>query len=282
MLRISKANRKPLSVTFRCIDRIPFDEFNATLLHYPWDDLFVLPAPQDKWECFLHKFVPQLDSVAPLRSVKLRNPDAPSVSADTARLMQQRRGALACANRGPYKALNSQVRAAIRRDSRDHIKQRMSEVGRSGMWRCLRQVIGAKATASAAPEVDANTLNRYFVSVGSNTAARVVRSKSVAPVRLPRVMTCSFSIEPVTYEQLWNVVRMMKPSGSCREDGVSVKLIQKCFRSIGHVLLDVVNGSLITGSVPESWKHAIVTPLPKSNVLSDPSKFRPISVVPAI
>jgi len=34
--------------------------------------------------------------------------------------------------------------------------------------------------------------------------------------------------------------------------------------------------------VPDVWKHAFVTPLPKTSDLSDPSKFRPISVVPAI
>lgn len=282
LLGISKANRKSLSVTSRCTDRIPYDEFNTTLLHYPWGEVFVQPSTQDKWECFLQKFVPQLDSVAPIRTVRLRNPEAPSVSADTARLMQQRRGALACADRGVYKALNSRVRAAIRRDSRDHIRQRMSEVGRSGMWRCLRQVIGTKVTASAAPEVDADTLNEYFVSVGTNTAASVVKPSVAAPVRLPRVMTCSFSLVPVTHEQLWYTVRRMKSSSSCGKDGVSVKLIQRCFRSIGHVLLDVVNSSLTTGHVPESWKHATVTPLPKTNVLNDPSKFRPISVVPAI
>ena len=282
ILGITRVNRKPLCVTSRCIDRISFEEFNVTLLHYPWDDVFVQPSPRDKWECFLRKFVPLLNSVAPTRSIRIRNPDAPSVSADTACLMQQRRGALARADREFYKTLNSQVRAAIRRDSREHIRHRLSEVGRTGMWRCLRHVIGTKVTVSAAPEIDADTLNRYFVSVGTTTAASVNGARGVAPVRLPRVMTCSFSLESVTLEELWNTVRMMKASRSCGEDGVSVRLIQKCFWSIGHVLLDVVNSSLTTGSVPESWKHATVTPLPKSSCLNDPSKFRPISVVPAI
>ena len=95
-------------------------------------------------------------------------------------------------------------------------------------------------------------------------------------------MTCSFSLKPVTLEQLWGTVCIMKTSSSCGDDSVSVKLIQMCFRAIGHVLLDVVDSSLTTGHVPESWKHAIVIPLPKTNGLCDPSKFRPISIVPAI
>ena len=36
------------------------------------------------------------------------------------------------------------------------------------------------------------------------------------------------------------------------------------------------------GLVPQPWKHALVTPLPKTSDVSDPSKFRPISVVPGI
>ena len=57
---------------------------------------------------------------------------------------------------------------------------------------------------------------------------------------------------------------------------------QKCFISIGPVLLDVVNCSLSSASVSRPWKHAIVTPLPKMSDVSDVAKLRPISVVPGI
>ena len=48
-------------------------------------------------------------------------------------------------------------------------------------------------------------------------------------------------------------------------------------------MLDVVNASLETGRVPASWKHAIITPIPKGKfTASDPSRTRPISILPAI
>ena len=215
IMSVPKSSRKRASITSRCIDRIQFDEFNATLLHAPWGGLFVQPTPLDKWHYFLSVFTPLLDSVAPVRVVKLRNPDAPTITTETARLMQQRRGALASGDRVTYKALNKQVRSTIRRDSREHIRQRISEVGRSGMWRCLRSVIGGKATSSAAPEVDPDTLNRYFVNVGATTAASVTGARNVTPVRLPRVMTCAFQVQPVTLEELCTTVCSMKASSSC-------------------------------------------------------------------
>ena len=270
------------AITTRCINRVDFGEFNCALISADWDHVFQCESTADKWNSFLHTFTPLLDSVAPKRRVQLRNPSAPPVSAVTRDLMARRRAALAAGLRGDYKALNRQSRAAIRRDCRDHIRAQISERGYRDMWRCVKPIIGSKKSASVVPNVHPDVLNEYFVGVGPTTAASVPHVPGGMPVRLPRVATCSFKVQPVTYGELWCVVRNMKSSSSCGTDQISVKLLQKCFDGIGHVLLDVINSSLITGEVPTAWKYALITALPKTKDLSDPSKFRPISVVPAI
>ena len=65
-------------------------------------------------------------------------------------------------------------------------------------------------------------------------------------------------------------------------DGISIDLLQKYFFGTGLPLLDVVNSSLVTGSVPDAWKHALVTPIPKGKVTHGPADTRPISILPAI
>ena len=40
-----------------------------------------------------------------------------------------------------------------------------------------------------------------------------------------------------------------------------------------------MNRSLREGYVPDEWKHALVTPLHKAGSKSDPSNYRPISVL---
>ena len=42
----------------------------------------------------------------------------------------------------------------------------------------------------------------------------------------------------------------------------------------------LTNRSINEGSIPTSWKHAIVTPVHKSGSKSDTSNYRPISVLP--
>ena len=59
--------------------------------------------------------------------------------------------------------------------------------------------------------------------------------------------------------------------------------IKKCFGAIAHVILCVVNTSLVAGVVPDSWKLAFIQPIYKgSGPTSDPSSFRPISLVPCL
>ena len=58
-------------------------------------------------------------------------------------------------------------------------------------------------------------------------------------------------------------------------------MMQIFFEGLGHALLNVTNSCLTTGDVPAEWKHALVTPIPKGKVSSEPSNTRPISILPA-
>ena len=56
------------------------------------------------------------------------------------------------------------------------------------------------------------------------------------------------------------------------------------FDSIGSTIVDIINLSLLTGSVPSHFKHAIVQPLLKKTNLDPalPSNYRPISKLPFV
>ena len=43
-----------------------------------------------------------------------------------------------------------------------------------------------------------------------------------------------------------------------------------------------VNNPMLKGTIPQSWKHAKVTPIIKSGDQTNVSNFRPISVIPVI
>ena len=114
------------------------------------------------------------------------------------------------------------------------------------------------------------------------TADSVSRPLHPMSARLPRVHTGKFDVNTIDIDTLMTVVYSMKPSTALGAQGISVQMLQTFFYGIGPVLLNIVNSSLSHGEVPESWKHAIITPLPKTANPSEPSHYRPVSILPAI
>ena len=73
----------------------------------------------------------------------------------------------------------------------------------------------------------------------------------------------------------------MKRSTSTGADGVSVLMLQTFLQGLVHPLLHIVNTCLTTNVIPPSWKHALVTPVPKGKDARQPTNTRPISILPA-
>ena len=267
----------------RSMSRVDFPAFNLQLYAADWLPIYSAPTTDTKWDRLRCILTAQLDTVAPLRRVRERRPAAVPVTPETQQLLRDRRAALGSADRVEYKRLNRLCRAAVRADSRARYEGELARGGRAALWRVLRPVIGRKQQQSAVPNITPDALNDYYATIGPRTADGVPAPASPVTTVLPRVLTCSFRVGPVSMDDLYSALITMKSSSSTGLDGISVYMLQRCFNGMGHALLDVVNSSLVTGTVPSEWKHALVTPIPKDNMLSrDPSDTRPISLLPAV
>jgi len=147
-------------------------EFIDCLHRADWQHVYRQPSTAHQWQGFLDLFIPILDSFAPIKKVKIRNPTGPPITDQTRDLMRQRRAA-----RGPgghtdeYRALNRAVRSAVRRDAREDVS--LAEDGPQAVYKHVRQHIGTSKNARASPTVSADSLNEYFVGVGPRVAREV-------------------------------------------------------------------------------------------------------------
>ena len=269
----------------RCLGRIDTDQFNASLCQTDWNSVWTSGSTEAAWEAFIRVFLSALDAVAPIRRVRVSPPGAPPLTAATRDLLASRRRALtdtSAAGRDRYKVINRQCRAAIRGDTAAHLERECTRAGPSRMWRVLRPIIGDNKGTREDVQVTPDALNTYFSQIGRVTANSVSMPSQPVDVRLPRVHTCGFRVSTVDIETLWAVVQRMKPSTSTGSHGISVHMFQRFFYGIGHVLLNIINSSLTNGDVPGSWKHALITPLPKRANAVAPADHRPLSILPAI
>ena len=286
-LNVPKPRVKPIVISSRDLKHIDLAAFNFDLGCVNWGEVFTAPTVSDQWNIFLTRFLPIVDIHAPLRKVTIRNPTAPPVSDATRDMMSRRRAALAHSGRdsAEYRELNRAVRSAVRHDRRHDIQREISERGPSSVWRCIRTVVAGKGDAgSVRPDASADQLNEFFVSVGPRVAAEIGERgpPPITETRLPRVGACSFSLSPVTREMLGHTVLGMRSSAACGADGVCIRMLRAGFPAIGDVILHIVNSCLIQSDIPDPWKHSIIHPIFKSGNSSDPSNFRPISLVPVI
>ena len=152
------------------------------------------------------------------------------------------------------------------------------------MWRVVRSAVGSERDGRVSPSMPPDDINRYFVDVGPRVS-REVRDMGEAPrlpCRLPRVGACAFSLSPLTLSELRAIVYSVNASSACGEDGICIRMVRMSFDAIGDVLLHLVNSSISLSDVPQSWKHSLVHPIHKAGDPSNPSNFRPISIVPVI
>ena len=132
------------------------------------------------------------------------------------------------------------------------------------------------------PSADIDAMNRYFVSVGTQTARQVDQSGPELPVRLPRVTTGGFQVQPITPERLFSTVTQMSNSSASGADGLCLRFFKLCLPAVYHVLTHIVNSSLVSHTVPRAWKLTIIHPIQKTPKSTETSNYRPISILPTI
>ena len=59
-------------------------------------------------------------------------------------------------------------------------------------------------------------------------------------------------------------------------------MIKDCAENLAPVLSHIINLSLNSGTFPNLWKIAKVTPIYKSGIINAPENYRPISVLPIL
>ena len=290
LFRVKKCRPEPKVSVGRNWNNIDVDVFCSDIANRDWSPVFDTDDVAVQSDYFIKNMTEVLDIHAPVRrKKKIRNPRPPPLSQDTKRLMAERRTALRGPDRDLYTDLNRRVRTAMQHDARDSIERQIDEAGRGSMYRCLRSIIQEKTGGDRRePDMDADTLNRYFANIGVTAAASVAAglpadSHGQLPVRLPRVGTGAFQVQPITPDELRLAVFTMNNSRAWGPDGLPIYFIKKCFEAIAHVILCMVNTSLVTGVVPDSWKLAFIHPIYKgTGATCDPSPFRPISIVPCL
>jgi len=145
----------------------------------------------------------------------------------------------------------------------------------SKLWSHLNSII--KNYDKKPIPIDPNTLNDYFASVFNQAPVSKDDSSTTIPSSISILE--SLFLTPVTYNELIITMNSLSNSKSVGSDGLNPIIIKSNFSFIANQLLYIFNLSFSKGIFPKLLKNAIVIPVFKSGSNTEPSNYRPISIL---
>ena len=82
----------------------------------------------------------------------------------------------------------------------------------------------------------------------------------------------------ITVEDVYDLLKNINPNKSAGDDKIHPRVLKECAEELALPLQIIYQTSLSTGTVPNSWKTATVTPLFKEEDRSAAENYRPISI----
>ena len=287
---------RPAPVTTRPWGRMDWDAFCLRLLTADWERLYSTAAVDGKLAAFMGVWSAAVDELCPVVTVSRRRPDCPwlrdNPDIDTA--MEERdtarrtwRRSRSAEARRDYQLSRNRLKGLLARAKREFLCNDLL-TDRRGFWSRIKSFALRPAGAAPASSADdvtrrADEFNAHFASVGPRVAADVARSggADVGP-RPPCVCASALVLGPVTLPELSEAISSMSSSRAVGVDGVPLFAIVRSFAVIGPHLLHIINHSISSSVFPSAWKLARVIPVHKSGDTSDPSNYRPISILSAL
>ena len=128
----------------------------------------------------------------------------------------------------------------------------------------------------------AEAFDTYFSNVGSNLADEIPRNSDFKPEDYLRPTDKTFSLQLPSVENVKRLLKNIDEKKSVGLDKIPNKLLKIAADVVAPSLTEIFIQSINTGIFPNEWQEARVSPLYKHGAKSDPSNYRPISVIPTV
>ena len=304
----SREKREEAHFVGRSYEDFDIHSFKEGLCALDLDDIFEIDDPEEIWGNILGHIKDDLDMHCPIREFNIRNYKPEWV---TPALLEQIRDRdyfykKAKQNKSEddwniAKHLRNLANRNITKAKADFVINKLNRYKGDGgkFWKEILKVFPSKKNGShtkivlrdengtVEEESRADFINTFFINVGNVAGginARILGSGSGVGDALlgldgetEEVEEVNETLMEVRESEVYNVTKTAKSPGIKDMNGVVVK---EAFKVSTGPLTHLYNISLKKGIFPDSWKIAMVVPIPKGGDPSQVSNLRPISLLP--
>lgn len=185
---------------------------------------------------------------------------------------------------GEYKSERNLVNHLIKKKKKEHMTKLVESsknYDTKRLWNALNIKNNKNIKQVGESDLSSDTLNEHFTTIASKLSKDQQFSSEISCNS--QMTHQSFSqfprFTPLILKKILNSISVSKSTGP---DNISVRMLRKTFPFICNVITDIFNRILQEGKFPKMWKIARVTPIFKSGQKTNPSNYRPISVLPIL
>ena len=269
------------------------------LSKHKWDDYYGITDPNEAWEYILNQFTPIIDNMCPIRIFKIKNYRPEWMTTELLEQIKDRDyfyvKAKNTGNEDDWriaKHLRNVTNANIRQARKEFVQAELqsNSTDYKKFWKTIRSVLpdekgntrqdinlthdGVKLPKKQV----ADHINHYFVNIGKVHNANPQTPSQPTGNNDDDEIKWSFS--ELTESDVFKVVRSINVSKSSGLENINSFVVKEVFSILISQITYLFNLTIKSSIFPETWKKALVIPIPKSGNLNLVQNYRPISLLP--
>lgn len=284
--KIPKPGHK--TITYRSFAKFNEETFISDLLNSSLSNVYSYTDPEEAMSFWLDTLINVYDKHAPFHTKRVKHYNKPEwldkelQDAITLRDELKKRG-----KHDEFKRQRNAVVALKRNKIKLYFSALLAnKTNAKTVWKAINQLTNKTKANSSIKDISPDTLNTHFAT----TADRVIHNDKSSENELQELrkfcdskqINTDLEIPLMTTAEVYNALTQLKQTNTRGLDGLDGKILKMAAPVITETLTYVYNLCLEKAYIPTPLKHAKVIPLFKSGDVTDPSNYRPISIMSVI
>ena len=284
-VKIPKPGHK--TITFRCFSKFNEQLFLSELSNSKLPRTFNITDPDLATEHWIESFTEIYNKHAPLKQIRVKhNPKPPWLTKELEEAGYLRDLLKANGYEEESRQLRNAINSEKRRVKRKYYRNLLSSNKNPKLvWQAINQLSNKQYSSKSniIKDISVNELNTHFSNV-PNIVITTNNSKSndLNELKLfcqEKHITSELCIPPISVTEVFSYLTHLKQSGTRGLDGIDSRILKLAAPVITDSLTYIYNLCLDKHYFPNAFKKAKVIPIFKSGSSSDPSNYRPISIL---
>ena len=279
------------------------EDFQAAVRQLSWWDVYNCQDPNEAAKLLTDKLSVILDTLAPVKTIQVRNKYAPWLSKNTKELMKERNAAQETASKTrdlddwrKYKSLRNQATSKMRQERMTWEKMKLdsSKNNPNSLWQNCKMWLSWNKSGPPSqlfyqgrlinsPAGLAGSMNSFFINKVRNLR-QGIPTTGLDPLQVLRETfkdrQCTFKFMAAHPDEVLKIVKGLKNTKSCGIDNIDTATIKLLAEDILAPLTHTINLSIGMSTFPTMWKQAKVIPLLKKGDPLTPKNYRPVALLP--